>query len=101
MRKASQLREVYIELRAALGDEFPAHEILDLANRLLAAANHVTTFDYTRGEERPEYWPVDERIERSGWMLVEDARRAGIYDDDDQLCAIQFKEFEEAMRMAA
>lgn len=101
MGKASQLREVYAELRAALGDEFPAHEVLDLASRLVAAAGHVALVDCTRGAERPDYWSVDETIHRCGWMLVEDARRAGMYDDDDQTCVDPLREFEEAMRMAA
>ena len=100
MRKSSQLREVYAELRAALGVEFPAHEVLDLANRLVAAISHLTIVDYTRGDDRPSFWSVDETIQRCGWMLVEDARRAGSYEDDDnQFCANQFRKIEEAMRM--
>jgi hypothetical protein len=104
VRKADQVRGVYYELRAALGDEVPAGEALDLAMRLVDVATHKIVIDRTVAPDRRDGWSVDEAMLFRGWRLVEEARQAGYYDDDDGDDALNWcdgQSLEELMRMAA
>lgn len=99
MSSARRVREVYAELRSALGDDLPAGEVLRMAAQIVELADRQILFDMTRGCERPDYWSVDEMIGRRGWMVVEEAYRAGFFDDDEPVGA--WRQAEEMMRMAA
>jgi hypothetical protein len=103
VRKADQVRGVYYELRAALGDEVPAGEALDLAMRLVDVATNKAVVDCTLPPERPDGWSVDEAMLFRGWRLVEEARQAGYYDDDgdETLDWCGGQSLEDLMRMAA
>ena len=100
-RTAKRVRQVYAELRAALGEHMSAGEILGLAAQIVELAEKRTLVDLTRAVERPEFFAVDEMIGQRGWMLVEDARRDGFFEDDDWGYVRPQGDFHDMMRMAA
>lgn len=100
MNKANQYREVYAELRAVFGDELAAGEVLALAHLVMEAAGRRVLIDLT-SPERAGFEDVDEMMRSRGWSLVEDARRAGFFDDEEALPGATRMQWDDIMRMAA
>jgi hypothetical protein len=73
MNKPAKVRAIYHELRAAVGDEFPANELLQAAGKLveLASVEDLEAVASIR-EPRPtrEELPVDKAIADGGWLLL-------------------------------
>ena len=73
MNKPAHVRAIYHELRAAVGNEFPADELLKAASKLveLASVEDRNAVASIR-EPRPtrEELPVDRAIADGGWQLL-------------------------------
>jgi len=101
MAVSKRIRAVYAELRWALEDELPAGEIFRLACDVVELVDHRVLVDTTRGGGRPDSSSVDQMICRSGWTLVEEARRSGYFDDDEPPPPARWKQTIESMELAA
>ena len=101
MTKTTRVREVYAELRSGLGNEVPAREILRLAHWIVDAADQRVILDYTGAGSRPQADAVDQMMMRNPWLLVEDARENGFFEDDEPVGPIRGQRLHEIMRMAA
>ncbi len=83
MNRPDRVRKVYGELRRALGDQFPSHEILRTAARL------VDIFDGREGHSgirhgapRPtfEELPLDKAFADGGWRIL--ARESSLFVEE-------------------
>jgi hypothetical protein len=86
-QQASKIRQVYAELRHALGDEIPAIELLRLAAKLVDAAEHPSVREENVvGMRRSidQLLPLDEAFADGGWrMMARDrAYHSETFEDD-------------------
>jgi hypothetical protein len=90
-RPTSKLRQVYVELRRALGGTVPAGELLRLASQLVDATRSrvMSEEDLTiRCHPSFDELPLDAAFADGGWRILARERRWGIeadYDDDVRL----------------
>lgn len=85
MKRSTQMLLVYIELRRALGDEVPACEVLDIAERLTDLAHYRKVIDRcgTADLATPGCIPLDRAFDDGGWALLHDVYSSGLLGDDD------------------
>lgn len=85
--RSIKVREVFVELRRALGTEVPAGELLRLAAALVDAAHPVESHSEDRRSERPAFdqVPLDRAFSDGGWRVMhrESNWILGAYWDDD------------------
>ena len=91
MNRPQKIKKVYRELRMELGDEFPAHELLESAALLIGIieADGLITAD-----QMEDFWvpikeiAVDEAISDDGWnILTHESWWDQMLDEDDVLTA--------------
>ncbi len=86
-RAVDKVRQVFAELRRALGEEIPADEILMLAAALVDAAYPIERRDeHRRPSDRPasDHLPLDRAFSDGGWRVMHREFKwvAGPYRDD-------------------
>ena len=84
--RSIKVREVFVELRRALGTEVPAGELLRLAAALVDAA-HPNEIHSEHRSDRPasDQVPLDRAFSDGGWRVMhrESNWMLGAYRDDD------------------
>lgn len=74
MRKHDVLRAIYVELRATLGPEIPAGEVIRLANLILRAysgLDHESIDDHSGSRTSIVSMAVDTAMQDGGWRVLE------------------------------
>ena len=74
MNKPQKIREIYSELKNVLGDEFPSHEVVECAARLVDASDdslyEPKTYLGAGGPIPYSEMSVDQVIENCPWKVV-------------------------------
>ena len=86
MQKPQQVRHIYHELKAALGETMPADELLECASLIVDAATDTLSDGgvyHTDGRIPLCEMPVDEVISRWSWDLVEYDYNVAPYRDQE------------------
>jgi hypothetical protein len=104
--RAFKIRQVYGELRYALGTETPAIELLQLATRLIDATRTPAVVDDTKILElRPssDQLPLDEAFADGGWRIMahDRAYSSEQFEDDPSLSARGKSKLDRLMKRAA
>ncbi len=94
MSRPDRVRRVYGELRRTLGDQFPSHEILRAAARLVDLFGGREGHSGIRhGTPRPtfEELPLDKAFADGGWRILsrESSQLAELFSDDPRDLAVR------------
>jgi hypothetical protein len=85
--RSIKVRQVFVELRRALGAELPAGALLRLAAALVDAAHPLAGRDEHQRSDRPAFdqVPLDRAFSDGGWRVMhrESSWAAKVYRDDD------------------
>jgi hypothetical protein len=85
--RSIKVRQVFVELRHALGAEIPAGELLRLAAALVDATRPIEGRDEHQRRDRPAFdqVPLDRAFSDAGWRIMhrESNWVANAYRDDD------------------
>lgn len=87
--RASKVRQVFAELRYALGNEIPTIELLQLATKLVDATRMPSTGDNDKIVAlRPSHdqLPLDQAFADGGWRIMARDRGYGHEQFDDDPC---------------
>jgi len=82
MNRPSKIRKIYAELRRALGDDIPAHELINTAAALLELYTEDDTGPHLRlvgGRVAFDQLPLDEALSDGGWRVM--GRETGWYGE--------------------
>ncbi len=106
MNRPDRVRKVYGELRRALGDQFPSHEILRTAARLVDIFDDRKGYSGIRhGAPRPtfEELPLDKAFADGGWRILsrESNQFAELYSEDPRDLTVRRKLRSLGMELAA
>ena len=87
MNRPQKIKQIYRELQMMLGDEFPAHELLESAALLIAIVEDDNPSPVSRPKDPwvPfDEWAVDKVFAEGGWLLLslEDWWRQRLGEDD-------------------
>ena len=104
--RASKIRQVFAELRYALGDEVPAIELLQLAARLVDATRATTISDddkVVRFRPSSDQLPLDEAFADGGWRVMarDRAYSPDQFEDDPCLRARAKSTLDQLLKRAA
>jgi hypothetical protein len=107
MRKqALKIRQVYAELRHALGGEIPAIELLRLAAELVDAAREPFARDHegvVSARSSIDELPLDRAMADGGWRIMarDRAQRSDYFEDDPCLRARAKSNLDRLIKRAA
>lgn len=89
MNRPQKIRQVYAELRSALGQDVPSHEVLSASSRLVDIVDGRHTQPGARqGSPRPtfEELPLDKAFADGGWRIMkrESLRLRELYTEEPE-----------------
>ncbi len=86
MTRPSQIRRIVAELRAALGPDVPAWQLLQLAHHIVDAHREPEIHDFDEPIARNPFFAMDVDLafqRDNGWKVVDFERQQGMAFDDE------------------
>src|SRR4051794_343568 len=87
MNRSQQIRQIYAELRTAVGNQATAGELLDCATSIAEAYREDDATGLGRGSAgRSPFWaePLDSAFEDGGWRVMAFETGSGLRVSDEQ-----------------